>query len=417
MCIENIDTPIRYCLGGKYQEECYAYKTAYGKVFMAKNEACVACSLNQNATIKRPYPEMWMVPSKTTYVTHLNFSKTFEPYSHAGACEKLHLWGKPGNRCLVKKCQSGFRLHDGHCISVDHSTSCLKPHENAFSDEYNVADLFRSALLVITEHRVKRPKMEEPKNIFLEKILNEAESCSDIHQNVYHFHLREMNQDGSQCYLIYSTALSYQSIVQMMESGEIERHIFPGSRLIKVAVTNHDPVLGLNCSEDSGTYVLTHKIRNSVLETEFQSRESDRIVFSNGDPLVTIKDKKNRKMTHHVLFCRSSLGRDECRLASKYSYANYENCPKYELTTLPNSWSSSMTLKGGDRLRNVDYLYSELGNVLVCADVYDQRYANGLSGIVFSNYCSVSLLCLLATFLTHLRSPPLRTLPELMLWI
>ena len=415
-CLKNIDPPIRYCLGGKYQEECYAYKTAYGERFTAKNRACVACSLNGNTTIEPP--QWWMIPLGPVYSKmRVQFFRFSETYANADVCEELQFWGKPGNRCLVKKCQPGFRLHDGHCISVNHSTSCLEPHENAFSDVYNVADLFRPALLVIIEHGVKRQTLEEHTDLFREKIVNAAEPCSEIHQNVYHLHLREMNQDGSRCYLIYSTALSYQSIVQMMESGEIERHLFPGSRLIKVAVTNHDPVMGLSCSGDSGSYVLTHSMRNSVLEMEFQSRESDRIVFSNGDPLVTIKDMKNRKITHHVLFCRISLGKNGCSLTNNHLYSTYENCPKYELTALPNSWSLSMTLKGGERLRNVDYLYSEIGNVLVCADVYDQTYANKLSGIVSSNYFSASLLYLLATFLAHLRSPPLHTLPGSMLWI
>ena len=349
--------------------------------------------------------------------THVDFFKFVKTRNHAAVCEELQNSAKPGNRCLVKKCQPGFRLHDGHCIYVNHSTSCLEPHENAFSDEYSVADLFRAAPLVVIKGGIKRLVTEEPAYQYRENILKGTESCSEVKQKVYRVLLGEMNQDETKCYLIYSTVLSYQSIVQVMESGEIERHLFPKSRLVKMVLINHDPVIDLNCSGDSGSYVLTPKIRNSIYKMEFQSRESDRIIISNRDPLATVRDMRTRKTIYHVLFCRLSSGRDGCSLDSS-RYSIYESCPKYELTTLPNSWSLSMTLKNGELLQNVDYLYSEIGNVLVCADLYDQTYTDkfpGSMGIAVSTCYSMSLVCLLATLFIHLRYPPLRTLPGLML--
>ena len=416
-CVFNIDSPMRYCTSGKYMEECFAYKTAPGQCFTSKSDACKACSRDLNSTIKQPLsgrnPQVTPLQS-----IHMDFFKFIKTYNQAGVCDKLQFSGKPGNRCLVKKCQPGFRLHDGQCISTNQSTSCLEPHENPYSKEYNVADLFRPVLLVIVEHWVIRPIKYDPTYRFRETIFKAARPCSEVQQKVYRIILQEINQDGSKCYLIYSTALSYQLMDQMLESGEIERHLFPGSRVLKMAAINHDPVVGLRCSRGSGSYVLTHKVRNSINKMEFRSRESERIVSSNRDPLVIVKDIGYRQPTYHVLFCKLNYGRDGCSLNNKDSYSIYENCPKYELTALPRSWSIFMTLKSGEALRNVDYLYSKTGNVLVCADLYDQKYADKFSeriGIAVSTCYSVSILCLLATFLIHLRYPPLRTLPGLML--
>ena len=35
-CLISIDPPMRYCTGGKYMEECYAYKSVHGERFTAK---------------------------------------------------------------------------------------------------------------------------------------------------------------------------------------------------------------------------------------------------------------------------------------------------------------------------------------------------------------------------------------------
>ena len=119
-CLYDIDPPTRYCTGGKYQQECIAYKTASGQMFTAKNDACVACSLNLDSRIKDPISRVKKKQSGTTrsYINLFRFAKT---YNYAALCGKLHFAGKPGDPCLVKKCQPGFRLHDGQC------TYCCEP--------------------------------------------------------------------------------------------------------------------------------------------------------------------------------------------------------------------------------------------------------------------------------------------------
>ena len=51
--------------------------------------------------------------------------------------------------CLMKKCQPGFKLHDNQCISRNYTTICFETNENIYSARYDIADLFRPALVVI----------------------------------------------------------------------------------------------------------------------------------------------------------------------------------------------------------------------------------------------------------------------------
>ena len=77
-----------------------------------------------------------------------------------------------------------------------------------------------------------------------------------------------------------------------------------------------------------------------------------------------------------------------------------------------------MTLSNGEELFVEHYISTLEGHVLVCADVYDEKYRHAFDGrmvIAISICYSVSLLCLLTTFLIHVRYRPLRTLPGLML--
>ena len=220
--------------------------------------------------------------------------------------------GKLGNQCLVKKCQPQYILHDNKCISLNQSTSCLEPHGNPFRDEYNVADLFRPVLLVIIDHGLKRPIKNYPTYRIKETILKAAEPCSNVQQKVYHAILKEENQGRAKCYLIYSTPLPYQIISQMVESGKIERHLFPESRVLKMAAINHDPVVGLNCSRGSGSYVLTHKVQNNIHNMEVVKMiELSLLIEIHWLSLKTLELVK-RLITYY--FCQLRFNRDDCSL-------------------------------------------------------------------------------------------------------
>ena len=419
-CVCGSDQPEDYCASGEYQNECFAYKAIGFQNTQMKNEACLACNqqANVNSTnITDEYCSHERAAAGPNWIS-INFFKFVKSNPSPDPCQTLHLRGQPGDICLIKKCQPGFRLHDGQCISINHSISCLQHYENFYNDEYNVVDLFRPALLVVIDHEGNGLVKDELVYRIRETILEVAGSCSEVQQKVYLDIFKETGLGNIRCYLIYSTAWSYSSIVQAMESGEIERYMFPGSRLVKIAAVNHDPVVGINCSGGTDSYIVTHKVKSTIPKILFRSRVSDRLVISNQDPMVAIKDVLNQKTTYHALFCKLRSGKDGCGLNGTRRYSIYENCPKYELETLPNSWVESMTLTGGVRLTNEDYLYSEKGNVLVCSEVYDQKYADEFSermAIAVSTCYSVSLLCLLATFLIYVRYPPLRTLPGLML--
>ena len=84
------------------------------------------------------------------------------------------------------------------------------------------------------------------------------------------------------------------------------------------------PCCWLKLLAGSGSYVLTHKVQNNIHNMEFQSRENDKIVTSNRDPLVIVKNIRTCEMTNHVLFYQRRFNRDGYSLNNKDSYSIYE---------------------------------------------------------------------------------------------
>ena len=107
-----------------------------------------------------------------------------------------------------------------------------------------------------------------------------------------------------------------------------------------------------------------------------------------------------------------------CNTADSNTFRKYASCPKYALKTLPDFWTKSITLKNDEKILAEEMMKTADGHVSVCAEEYDDIYRNFLESrmaITVSTCYSVSLLCLLTTFIIHLRYCPLRTLPGLML--
>ena len=414
-CFESIDD----CDGGQYEEECFAYAAPeiYGKHIIVKNEACLACVKIGNDTITAELPRRCKKTQNNKFDIVTSLFKFVGSSPVSKTCQRLFPVGQPGNRCLIQRCQPGFRLHDGHCITINDSISCLNPRQNFYENEYNVADLYRPALLAFIQHDRKEKKYEKLIDEFMERFFNLAKPCPRLQETVYR-DLFEEDDLINTCFLVSFPPYSYTNIVQMMTSGQLERTLFPGNQVVKIAAINHDPNIGMNCSRKSSSYRLTNNVRSTIHKMEFLSRKGGRLVVSNRDPMVAIKEVKNKRITYHALYCKLNLDRQGCGIKRNMSHLLYENCPKYELKQLPLNWKESMTLSNGVVLMASDYIYSKHGNVFVCADIYDQRYKGEKSGkmvIVVTACYSVSLVSLLLTFLIHVRYSPLRTLPGLML--
>ena len=204
-----------------------------------------------------------------------------------------------------------------------------------------------------------------------------------------------------------------------MEDHTDAANLLPNVPIQRMIILNHDPVVGVTCSAGVHPEPITHSETTNKNLVEFRTRKMDRVFVSNRDPVIISRNWYAREEDEMwVLLCKPNNESPGCNLMDYNAYANYVACPKYELKSLPSFWTNSVTLSNGEKLFAEEYMKSVEGHVLVCSDVYDDEYIDFLANrmaIAVSTCYSVSLLCLLTTFLIHLIYRPLRTLPGLML--
>ena len=408
--------PIDNCDDHEFKEECRAYRAIPLENDLVKNEACLTCMIKNNKSEAVFRRKCYI--GNHIFENYIHLFKFIESPSIPNHCPQLFATGHPGNMCLMKKCQPEYRLHDNQCISRNYTTTCVETHEDIYSVEYNIADLFRPALMVIFEEREldKRPSWAT-ENI-TDYILQDCKPCYDILGHTYKSLLNESNFYQLNCCVIYMDSFSFVNAIQMMESRELEETLFLGYLIVQMVAFNHDPERGLNCSWKASSEQVTQRTGISNLTIEFRSYITGRLFISDRDPFVVIKNVLKQETEHYALFCRINSQKDGCNLKLSGLHSSYNRCPKYELQSIPVSWRNAMTLMDGTRITQGEYMYSNDGNVFVCADVYDQKYRHNepwkLRIAAMLCYI-VSLLSLLATFVIYMRYPPLRTKPGLML--
>ena len=405
------------CPSGIYSRECHSYRAVFGNDSSAKNDACLACFGEQDAMLAKREKlshshcitnggqEDELNPNELVFTRLFKFTSS----SQANGCPILHDVGRPGDHCLVKTCQSDYRLYSGRCMSPKEIMACFRPHEDHFSPNYHTADLYRPALLIFmkdTEWKKVESKMFQS---YLHKLLTKSKPCSLLKHSIYQDLLLDKLPLKTQCRLLYLAALSFTSVVQQVESGIFNGGLFGSLNVFKFGVINHDPIKGLNCSGNIGYEVVTHRIHSSFRALKFKTRNVNKVIASNRDPMIVVKHVEKLGSQIVVLFCQPNENRDGCSWRNNGTPDTFENCPKYELTALPKFMASQS---------NARHQQSDKNNIFVCSDIYDEQYTNVTPHImVFSVMAcySVSLICLLATFGIHVRYRPLRTLPGLML--
>ena len=204
-----------------------------------------------------------------------------------------------------------------------------------------------------------------------------------------------------------------------MKHENYARTLLSNVSIQRVVVMNHDPVAGVACSTRVYPQPISHlEITNGNL-LEFRTRKLDRVFVSNRDPVI-ISSKGNSGQDDEiwVLLCKLKEETPGCNVKNKNTYSKYESCPKYELKRLPAFWTQFIILNNGEKILAKEFMKTADGHVLVCAEEYEDTYkkfSESKLAIVVSTCYSVSLLCLITTFIIHLRYHPLRTLPGLML--
>ena len=420
-CICDTFLSHKNCSCETYDYECKAYKTIYEKYAVAKNQACFACLREQAPGLEQPKVPPGKSekdlgkPDNDLFKQLFKFTKS----AHiSNTCPMLYDVGHVGNQCLMKTCQMGHVLHGDKCISFNESAACFAPNEDQYNREYQVADLYRPALLICMkrEEWTKYESRKDDKKV--NDLFGKSQPCGMVKQYIYKDLIFGSLPANTECRILFIAALSFTTVVQQVESGAYGRDYFPGIDVFHYFVINHDPVVGLSCSGRISFEAISHKVNSSVRAIEYKTRNINKVFTTNRDPIIISKSIGKGAITAWVLFCLPNTNKTGCSFLNITQY-KYRTCPKYKLQHL--------TIKEKEHLRKISntsqmdrgYTISNDETMFICTDIYDElvskTFSSKIMTIIISLSYTVSLICLMATFSIHVRYRALRTLPGLML--
>ena len=417
-CTCEIVHPYENCTCEKYLE-CQVYKTIYEKYGVVINQACFACLYEHSLSREQSKLPHCLKPLGIRYMGHLikqlfKFTESARP----NMCPLLYDVGHVGNQCLVTTCQTGHILHSNKCISFNESAACFAPNENHYSPKYQIANLYHPVLMICMKRQEWKKYELGKTNKTVNDLLDRSQPCGMIKQDIYWNLIFGSLPASTECRILFTAALSFTSVMQMVESGTFGRNFLSGIEVLHFIVINHDPIVGLSCSGGISFEAITHKVNSSVRAIEYKTRNINKVFTTNRDPIIISKSIGKEAIMAWVLFCLPNTSKMGCSFPNITQY-QYRTCPKYKLLNLNTEEEEQLRKISNISQMDMGYMISDDETVFICTDIYDKLVSktsdSKIMTIILSVSYTVSLICLMATFSIHVRFRTLRTLPGLML--
>ena len=412
----------RKCEDERYQRECHAYSNVVLDVASGRpyhNEACRECDDNGSIMLDDP---SWCDHSGSRNTPNVPFVKLFDFTSitsdpEPAECREFYDKGESGNPCLVMRCQEGFEVHDNRCMSMATVAACYPHDQNSYYPESRIANLFQSAM-ILQYRKIPRGDMGTPVDAN-DEILNSGIPC----HHVPYLHYIDWPQDvrpGMRCVVIKFDPFAFGKLASELTVKDITAKLFPTIDVYHTALLNHDPVEGVTCSKGVRLEPMAHlEVAKGGIVT-VRSQETRRRFISNKHHLIVSRKTNESNLEIWAVFCRNDVDNSNCSEKMEQDALQPINvCLKYMLTDKNTTIGNTRLLMSGERLKPGEFLVSSSGDILLCVDLYNQLHGPKSNAsklfIVVSVVYTVSLCCLMATFVIYVRYRALRTLPGLML--
>ena len=409
--------PDRACKDKPFVEECNAYSYV---VYDAdnnpyNNEACKQCDDDGNA-------ETLHLDDCDPLGSRFNQAGVLKLFDFTGTsmapereiCVDFYNKGKSGNPCLVMHCQDGFEIHENRCMSLTTTQACYPPQQNRHHWDYQVADLFQSAMVLHYRYIVpENPTIQAERH----EILEQGSSCSKL-PFIYNSVLPQDLPDSVKCTVVFFDSMTFSNLSVELKLGDLAHNLFPNIEVFHTLLLNHNPASGISCAGGARFQRMTQfQVAKGGL-VKVRSRKTRQVFESSRDPLIMSRQQGESHMNMWSIVCRMDVENTNCSVKIKQdAMSTIDICLKYVLTDNNSTETNTILLNSGKRLRSGEFMRSATGDILVCVDLYDKLHQtpyNKLLIVVCVGY-SMSLVCLLVTFAIHIRYRALRTLPGLML--
>ena len=403
--------------------ECAAYLSAKnitgadGKPIAAKNEACSACFNRTKLSEKTEITCADYANPRgfsTNHESLFDFTGLFEMWRGISDCSPLHHNILVKGTCLRPMCQVGYTLSENRCMPLL-SEACMVKYIEETKFKMLEVDFSRPALVVLHEMFNARHM-----SVIGRKIKESGSPCHKL-AKVYFLLMNENHawSDRFECTVFYIDFSYYNYVANRIVSIEFVKLLIPDMKVHHIIAINHDPFHGLNCTEGIQAENVAYTETTSDGSLRLWQEGSDREYSSKSTTMVISVSSKS-KVSPFILTCKHHKTQTECLPGKGNTSVDLlarETCPKFELIGVLPEPTGRVRLGQDFMLNPAEYMTTANHSVLVCVETYESlfRPAGDKSRIIVSTCYSISLLCLLLTFLVYAGFRSLRTLPGLML--
>ena len=307
---------------------------------------------------------------------------------------------------LVAKCQPGFEIHDNT------AQACYPPKENRHHTDYHVANLFQTTLIVHFQHNVLvNSKLSATQNAIMQKGIA-CNNLPDFYDKILPTDLLQPDQ----CVILYFDPMAFANFSQDLGVYKVAKDVFPEANLLRTMLLNHDPISNISCSGDIKLKSMTphQDVIDGVVHV--RSVEFKQLFASNKDPMVILVLEGGSGIDILAFECQPHIGdKTSSERLQKESLSSIDSCLKYEVAYYSNPHNDTIVLKPAGHWKKMNS-YLLTGAILMCVDLYEESHKKRNMWLILESAAyTVSLLCLLITFMIYCRYRALRTLPGLML--
>ena len=390
--------PIRSCRDGRFREECNAYSfvvfdDSSNKTY--NNEACRSCDPEGKTNTPLPVTQC---PTRDAYPATRVFDFTRIKLLSKNICEDFFEQGQSGDLCLMKHCQAGFEVHDNICMSVDTARACYPSRQNRHLPDYQIANLFRSALIIYYHCATPNDIMECTKY----ENMSSDTHCAQI-PSLYNGLSPKNLPPSVQCAVFYFDTMAFGKLSGQIMAHDMDRVLFPKLKIFHTMLLNHDPFSGVTCAGGVHLNPMTTIQITKEGIVRIRSEESTQFYVSNKDPMIMTNTRGDPTIEMWTFNCRPQRHNKNCSAKlTQESLSHMNACLKYELTDGSSAQSGVIRLKMGKILKQGEFVTTDNGTILVCVELYEKLNSKGNVIFLPSMSYFLSITYLLTTFPNHI---------------
>ena len=395
------------CSEEQRARECRAYQIPFtavllnGTKILLKNLACVQC---HNTSIKK-------------YKCGLDHCIAGQQLGGVGKWISLfdfvgkanHISStKGGPNCDSTRCQDGYILRETGC------TYCS--NENISNSSISVTWFHPSILLIFRS----RDSVNMFRHVYRGKFVNMDQNCVNATywlQDLGLFNLSAQNVVHSgDCLLLPISYLEVQFYINIFQSDIFMEQVIPGlqSTLRSALIFNFDVKYKASCAEGFVLTMLREGTHEGVGKPDYIPQNDS---YHHQPPRVFERSFviSKERVRLWKLMCVNDLDHNlDC---SHMNTSDLSVCPKAEVHFTSKSDYGFLTESGHFVKHHSKYIMTSNQTALICANKCKVVLHSDIKTLdILVPVCySVSMTCLMMTFIIYLVSPPLRNVPGLML--